>query len=909
LQPLISYIYIAKIVFKLLSVPVRFFLFIIICQFFLVHCLAQDDSLHKTNADTLFSKQFLQNQADTIQSDSIAKADSLSKMPLPKKKEVLEDKVLYSADDSMIISMTGKLLYLYGNAIVKYTDVELTANYIMLDLENKEVFAKGMADTSGVVTGTPSFKQGNEPIESDSMRYNFNSKKGIIFNIMTKEGEGTFHSEKTKREENEQINAIHNKYTTCDAKHPHFYLSMSKALVIPEDKIVTGPAYLVVADVPLPLFIPFGFFPNTTRSASGILIPTYENGGERGFGLREGGWYQVLGEYADLVVRANYYTRGSWGVAPQIRYTWKYHYSGNFAFTYNENKRYDDPSYLPKKDYSVNWNHTQDSKANPNQNVSANVRFSSRENERRNSYQTSQYLESNTSSSINYSRTFPGLGANLSISANGTQNKQSKVADISFPTGSFSLGTKYPFRKKGGSGKYKWYENISVGYRSVFDNSVSQVDSLLFNKETLDKMQNGFRHDIPVSLSLKIGKLITLSPSLTYSGMVYTKHIDKRYEFPTDSTYEAVFDTVQELSYIHAINPSASLSISPKIYGMYVSKKEDSYIVAVRHVMSPSVSVSFTPDMRKVNPNYYDTLFYRTKRDTVDRFEIYSKYQREKYGVPSAYGKSGGIRLSLNNNLEMKVRPANDTTGKPKKISLLDNLNFSTSYNPFKDSIKWDNVSFSTGTKLFKNKIDIRVNGGLSPYALNDSKNNITNTFYLDKTGKFLRLTSISVSSGISLRSGQGKKGENKSGSEDNANDRQNDAGNNNGDNMDFIPGSSTSGQYVDFDIPWTANINYGWSYSKPLSKSYVSHTISLNGDFSLTPKWKIGYSTGYDLVAKKVTFTNLSFYRDLHCWEMTFTVVPFGQRTSYSFRINAKSSLLQDLKYEEKPNTWYDNY
>jgi lipopolysaccharide assembly outer membrane protein LptD (OstA) len=820
----------------------------------------------------------------------------------------LEDKVLYSAEDSMIISVSGKLLYLYGKASVKYTDVELTADYILLDLANKEVFARGTTDSSGTTTGSPAFKQGKEPIESDSMRYNFNSKKGIIFNIITKEGEGTFHSEKTKREENEEINAIHNKYTTCDAKHPHFYLAMSKALVIPEDKIVTGPAYLVVADVPLPLFIPFGFFPNTTKSASGILIPTYENGGEKGFGLRDGGWYQVLGEYADLVIRGNVYSRKSWGINPTLTYTWKYHFGGKFAFSYNENKRYDDPTYISKKDYSVNWNHSQDSKANPNQNISANVRFSSRENDRRNSYETSQYMESNTSSSISYSRSFPKSGANLSISANGTQNKQTRKTDISFPTGSFNLGTKYPFRKKEGSGKYKWYENISIGYRSIFDNNVNTYDSLLFTQQTLNKLQNGFKHDIPVALSLKIGKLITISPSLTYTGMVYSKHIDKRYEFPTDSTFKAVYDTVQEWSYIHAINPSASLSISPKIYGMYVSKKEGSYIVAVRHVLSPSVSVSFTPDMRKVNPNYYDTLFYTTKKDTVEKFEIYSRYRNEKYGVPSAYGKSGGLRFTLNNNLEMKVMPKNDTTGKPKKVVLLDNLNFSTGYNPFKDSIRWDNVSFSTGTKLFKNKIDIRVNGGLSPYALNDSTGIITNTFYLDKTGKFLRLTNVSVSSGISLRSDQGKKGDKKSTQNRTPNDQQNDALLNN-DNMDIVPGTSTSGQYVDFDIPWSANMRYGWSYNKSGLKSNVSHTISIDGDFSLTPKWKVGFSTGYDLVAKKVTFTTLNFYRDLHCWEMSFSVVPFGQRASYSFRINAKSSLLQDLKYEEKPNTWYDNF
>jgi hypothetical protein len=873
-----------------------------------VHCLAHDDSLQKSIVDSSLNILPLRYHADSALADTLSKTDSLAVAPKLKRKEVLEDKVTYSAEDSMIVSITGQELYLYGKASVKYTDIELTADYILLDLANKEVFAKGMPDSLGIVQGLPSFSQGKEPIDSDSMRYNFNSKKGIIYNIMTKEGEGTFHSEKTKREANEEINAIHNKYTTCDAKHPHFYLSMSKALVIPDDKIVTGSAYLVVADVPLPLFIPFGFFPNTTKSASGILIPTYENGGERGFGLRDGGWYQVMGQYADLVVRGNFYSRGSWGINPQLRYLWKYHFGGNFAFSYNLNRRYDDRAYRTKRDYSVNWTHTKDTKSNPNYDFSASVRFSSRENDRRNSNSISQSFENVSSSSISASRDFTKIGGHLSVSANATQNKATNITDISFPSGSFTIDSKYPFKKKSGTGKNRWYETLSLSYSSVFDNDVTEIDSLLFRKQTLDKMQNGFKHDIPLRLNIKLGKMITLSPSLTYTGMVYSKYIEKRYEFPTDSTYKAVYDTVRKWSYIQAVNPTASMSISPKIYGMYVSKKEDSYIMAVRHMISPSITASFTPDMREVNPNYYDTLYYTTERDTVNRFEVYSKYQNEKYRTPSVYGKSGGLGFTLNNNLEMKVRPKNDTTGKPTKVVLLDNLNFSTRYNPFKDSIKWDDVSFSTGTKIFKSKIDIRVNGSLSPYAINKKKGFKTNTFYYNETGKILRLTYISVSSGIRLQSKQGKK--EKGNSTSGNTDQQNEDLANDPENMNLNPEATKYGQYVDFNIPWSINIRYGWSYNKSSLKSSVAHTVNFDGDFNLTPKWKVGYTSGYDIEAKKVTpNTSINFYRDLHCWEMSFSVVPFGPRKSYSFKINAKSALLQDLKYEEKPNTWYDNF
>jgi hypothetical protein len=907
LLPLILNISIAKIVFKLLSVPVRFCLFVIFFQLFLLHCEAQEDSLSKNNSDTVLLNPLPSQKPDKTFADTSVTQDSLLKISKPKKKEALEDKVIYTAEDSMIISISGKIMHLYGKANVKYTDIELNADYILLDMANKEVFAKGRKDTSGVVIGSPVFKQGSEEIESDSMRYNFDSKKGIIFNIITKQGEGYFQSERTKREANENIDAIHNKYTTCDLKHPHFYLAMSKALVIPQDKIVTGPAYMVVADIPLPLFVPFGFFPNTTKSASGILMPTYENGGDRGFGLRDGGWYQVMGEYADLIVKGSLYSRGSWGINPQLRYKYKYHYSGNFAFQYNVNKKNDDISYTPLKDYSVIWSHSQDAKANPNQNFSASVRFSSRENDRRNSYETQNYTESTRSSSINYTRSFPKSGANLSISGSATQNSQSKNTSVNLPTGSFNLATKYPFRKEGGAGKYKWYENISVGYRSVFDNRISTIDSLLFKPETLKNMQNGFKQDIPVALSLKIGKLLTISPSLTYTGMIYSKYVNKHYEYPTDSTFKAVFDTVQEWKYLQAVNPSISIGIAPKIYGMYVSKKEDSYIMAVRHMMTPSASFSFTPDM-PINPNYVDSIYHRVN-DTLVVGEEYSKY-KGIYGIPSSNRKQGSFRFSLNNNLEMKVRPKNDTTGVPKKVVILDNLNFSSGYNPFKETNKWDDVSFTTGTKIFNNKMDIRINGRLSPYALNDTADVVSRDFYYEKSGQLFRLTNISVTSGFSLRSEQGnKKDGNKETNTNVPQNIQNDALINDPDQMDFIPGTSQTGKYVDFSVPWSANISYSWSYSKPGRHVNISHTININGDFSLTPKWKVGYTTNYDLYAKKISFSTFSFVRDLHCWQMAFTVVPFGPRASYSFRINAKSSLLQDLKYEQKPNTWYNNF
>jgi hypothetical protein len=907
LQPLILNIFSAKIVFKLLSVSFKLFLFVILCIFnsLLLNAAGSNAISDTNNIESAVDKIII--LSDSTLSDSLLITDSTSIVIKAKKKDVLEDKVTYSAEDSMIISITGQILYLYGNANVKYTDIELTSNYIMLDLSRKEVFAKGLTDTAGNVSGTPVFKQGSESFESDSMKYNFDTKKGIIYNIITKQGEGYFHSEKTKRLANEHIHAMKNKYTTCDAKHPHFYLALNKALVIPEDKIVSGSAYLVVQDVPLPLFIPFGFFPNTTRRSSGILIPTYENDATRGVGLRQGGWYQVLNDYADLTVLVNYYSRGSWGLNSTLTYRWKYHFGGSFTFDYNLNKLNDEVGSMPLKDYAIRWNHSQDSKSSPNQSFSAGVNFSSRENDRRNSYSYQEYTQNTTNSSINYSRNWPKSGANLSLSASATQNKATNITNVNLPTGSFNIGTKYPFRKEGGSGKYKWYENISISYRSQFRNDVTTYDSLLFKNEVFSKMENGFKHEIPVAVNFKIGKMITLGPSFTYTGMAYSRHINKTVEYVNDTIHE-YFDTIPSLAYIHAINPSAGISFTPKIYGMFVSKRDDSYIKAVRHVMSPSASFSFTPDMREVNPNYYDVFHFTNDTGALIYNEVYSEYNKEPYGVPSSYGKSGSLRLALNNNLEMKVMPKNDTTGKPKKVVLLDNLNFASGYNPFRETFKWDPVSFSTGTRIFKNKLDIRVNGSLDPYAI-DSVGRRIDKYYNHKSGLLFRLTNISVSSGFTLQSEQGKKGKSDTADDETEQPKEeNDARIDESNEMDFVPGT-TSGGYVDFDIPWSLRVSYSWSYSKSGLEKSVSHTVNFSGDLNITKNWKIGFSSGYDIKEKDMIFTSLNFYRDLHCWEMSFGVVPFGERRSYSFNIHAKSSLLQDLKYDLKPNTWYDKF
>lgn len=908
MQPLTSNISNAKIVFKFLSVPFKIQLFIILLIFNSLPGNAVVSKYFADTSDTEFVSDIELADLDSIGSDSSAIADTNQPSIKEKKKDILEDKVEYSAEDSMIISISGQVLHLYGNAVVKYTDIELKSNYIILDLANKEVFATGLPDTTGKPIGTPVFTQGTESFESDSMKYNFDTKKGIIYSIITKQGEGFFHSEKTKRLPNEHINAVKNKYTTCDAKHPHFYLALNKALLIPEDKIVSGAAYMVVEDVPLPLILPFGFFPNTTKRSSGIIIPTYENDATRGIGLRQGGWYQVLNEYSDLTMLGNYYSRGSWGINTNLSYRWKYHFNGGFNFDYNVNQLKDDVANVPLKDYAIRWTHAKDPKSSPNRTFSASVNFSSRENDRRNSYSYEQVTNNTTSSSINYSRNFIKSGANFALSAQANQNKNTNITNINLPTGSFNIGTKYPFRRGEGSGKYKWYENISIGYRSQFRNDLTASNDSIFKKEVFNKMENGFEHEIPVAVNFKIGKMISISPSVNYTGMIYTRRIDKTVEYENDTIIKYI-DTVKTLSYIHAINPSVGISFTPKIYGMYVSKKDDSYIKAVRHVLSPSASFSFTPDMNDFNPKYYEEFHFENDTGKVIYDEVYNPYDQEPYGAPSSYGKSGSVSLSLNNNLEMKVMPKDDTTGKPKKVVILDNFNFSTGYNPFNTTFKWNPLNFTTGTKIFNNKMDIRVNGRFDPYAI-DSVGKRINEYNINENGKLFRLTDISVTSGFSIQSDQGKKGKNKdSEAVTDQSQSEMDARINDPDQMDFVPGDYDA-DYVDFDIPWTLRVSYSWSYNKPGLEKSMMHSVNFSGDFSLTKKWKVGFNSGYDIQANKLNpYTTLNFYRDLHCWEMSFNVVPFGERKSYSFNIHAKSSLLQDMKYDLKPNTWYDKF
>jgi LptD protein len=873
-------------------------------------CSFSQDTLQQGFPDTLVLKyDTLVQVSDSIRADTLASASA------KKKKTELEAEVKYSAEDSFRIVISEQRIYLYKNAKVDYQNIDLVSDYVEFDMDNSTVKASGLVDTSGAIKGKPVFTQENEKFDSDTLMYNFKSRKGVIKNVTTKQGDGFLQSKQTKRMADGEINVKGGKYTTCDAAHPHFYIGLTKAIAIPNDKIVSGPAYLVVEDVPVPLALPFGFFPNTTERASGIIIPKYGEEKNRGFFLRDGGLYLALNDYFDLTVLGTVYSRGTWGVSTSTGYKKRYKYNGSLYAQYYRNtvKDGNETERAGSRDFKIRWTHTQDPKANPTRSFSANVDFATSGYESNHGTNMNDYLTNTKTSSISYSKNWPGRPFNFTASMNASQNSQTKIVDLRLPTMTFNVNRLYPFRSRKSSGSMKWFQNIQISYNSKLDNRISSPDSTLFTQQTLDNMKNGFSHSIPVSLTnIKLLNLINITPGLSYDGVLYTSHINK--SFPEDSAvyYNATsaqtnIDTIKGITYAQALKPSIGISASPKIYMRYTSKKEDSYFIALRHVMTPNASLSYVPDLSSIMPNYYKVYSYPRTITQPAHVEEYSAYENYIYGTPVLPGQSGSIGLGLNNNVEMKVRPKNDTTGKGKKVSILDNLNFSVNYNPFADEFKWSTVNMTGATRLFNNKMNVTFGANFDPYTTDPVKKVRIDKFLYRDNGKLLRTTRAYINAGFSLQSKAGKKGSSGSGQE--------------GSSLDDMstdkpivenPVEETQGpyanDYVDFNVPWTLRVEYSWSYSRPVNDATFSHTIRISGDVSLTPKWKIGGNTGYDFIGRQVSVTNLSIHRDLHCWEMRFTVIPFGKMKSYSFSINAKTAILRDLKYDKR-KSWYDNF
>ncbi len=871
--------------------------------------------------DTLYRMSRLADttrQADTVRIDSAAMAGSSG--------SDITSEVTYTATDSLVFSLDGKTVELYGKARIVYESITLEADYIRYEMDQNLVIATGLPDSAGNVVGNPVFKDPNNSFESKKLRYNFKTQKGYIEEVITEQEGGYLHAEQTKKQSNGHVHLKNGKYTTCDLEHPHFYIAITKGISMPGDKIISGPAYLVLADVPLPIGLPFGFFPNSKTKSSGILIPKYGEEQRRGFYLREGGYYFAMNDYMDLKVTGDIYTNGTWGLRVGSNYKVNYRFAGNLSVKYFKNVtgyKNIEGLFSESRDYSIGWSHSQDARANPNSSFRASVNLSSSSYDQNHTRNINSVMTNTKQSSISYTKSWPNSPFNLSASLNHSQNSKTKGVNLTMPKISFNMTRINPFKRKSGTGPKRWYEEIQLSYSSILENRIKTTDSLLFTSDVFNDMQNGYKHTIPLSLNIKpfrktpMLQSFAITPSMNYRGMFYSKQVHKyvTYQEVQDDQGNVKFNPIvndtliNKFSYAHSLFPSIGSGVAPKIYGMY-QFTGDGRLEAIRHVMTPSASFSYVPDMSSYQPNYYREVVDTVNGDAV--LEEYSIYEGQLYGTPTVNGASGSLNFSLRNNLEAKVRSKVDTIDEVEKVKLIDNLSFSTSLNLFHtDTLTpaWRPVSFNGNARVFKNKLNLSFRGTMDPFGY-DSLRTRTRETYFSQTGNPVRLTSASISAGFSLKSKQNQ-GQDKSGQANQ--DRQSQL--NNPDMARENPLENYDpnmeeyyGEYVDFDIPWSLRVDYNFSYNKPKDESKIVQTVRASGDFSLTPNWKIGFNTGYDLDRKQFTTTNLSIYRDLHCWEMRISVVPFGNYRSYNFQINAKSSILSDLKYNKR-KAWQDNF
>ena len=874
-------------------------------------------------------------KTDSLHRDSLA-LDSLGMDSLAadttKKKEPLDAPVIYEASDSIVFTKEG-YAHLYGEGKVNYQNIELTSAVITMNMDSSTVYATGVTDTAGVETGSPIFKDGETPYESKIMRYNFKTKKGVINSIVAQQGEGYVTSEEGKKGANDEIYMRHGKYTTCDNhEHPHFYLRLSMAKVRPKKNVVFGPAQLVVEDVPLPIAVPFGFFPFNSSYSSGFIMPTDRDEKSRVFYLRDGGYYFAISDQMDLKVLGEIFTKGSWGLSAASNYNKRYKFSGSFNASYLVTKTGEKnmPDYSVSKDFRIQWSHRQDAKANPNSSFSASVNFATSSYDRSSLsslYNPQQYSQNTKASSVSYSRNFPEIGLNISGAFNITQNTRDSSLSMTLPDVNISLNRIYPFKRKKSAGDERWYEKISLQYTGSITNSISTKDNLLF-KTPLTQWENGMQHKIPVSATFNLFKYINIVPSFNYTERWYLRKVKQSYDPSPTSTDHVKRDTINGFNRLYDYN--LSLQMNTKLYGMYKPLFMKSKELQIRHVFTPTVSYAYTPDFGKSRYGYYDTYTY-TDEDGEVRTVEYSPYEGAVYGYPGK-NMSQNISFSIDNNIEMKMKSDKDTTGY-KKISLIDQLGASLSYDVANK--RWSDLSMNLRLKLTKS-YTFNMNASFATYAYQFDENG--NVVVGDRTewsyGRFGRFQGYSGSFSYTLNNDTfkklfGKKDEDeknkdkegKEGGEDEETEEETEEQNNNSNMRKTEKASVDSDGYLAFKLPWSVSLSYSYSIREDRSKDIniktmrypysLTHSLNVSGNFKIGSRWNMTYSTGYDFTSKEMSMTTLNITRDLHCFNMSCGLV-FGPFTSYNFSIRANSSMLTDaLKWDQRSNTgsavtWY---
>ena len=890
--------------------------------------ISQNDSSQKDTSSIL-------SETDTLKMDSLQKAiylhnkhvdDSVRLDSINRSKSIgLDAPVYFSSEDSLVYDAINKQAKLFGNSDVKYENMNLISDRMQMSLDSSVVYATGSADTTGKIKGRPIFTMGEDKYESDTIACNFKTKRAFINNVYTEQQDGFLSSQQSKRDSSGVLYLQHGRYTTCDREHPDFYIALSRAKVRPGKDVVFGPAYLVVADVPLPLAIPYGFFPFTKSYSSGFIMPTYGDESSRGFYLRDGGYYFAINDKWDLKLLGEIYTKGSWGLSVASNYNKRYRYSGSFYFSYQNTKNGDKgmPDYAQQTSFKIQWSHRQDSKANPFSSLSASVNFATTSYERNNltsMYNPQSYTQSLRTSSVNWSSTFSSIGMTLSGTANLSQNMRDSTISLSLPDLNISVSRFYPFKRKHMVGKERWYEKISMSYTGHLSNSIDTKEDLLFKSDLVNDWRNGFQHNIPINANFTIFDYININASLSFTDRMYSNKILKSWNTATQTE---VVDTLH--GFYNIYDWRLSLGMSTKLYGMFKPSPKflGGKILALRHVITPTVTFNYAPDFSTANYGYYDS-YQKTDADGNVTLVQYSPYERGMFGVPGK-GKTGSFTFDLGNNIEMKIKSDKDSTGY-KKISIIDELGLSMSYNMAAKERPLSDLTMRIRLKWWKN-YTFNMNAVFATYAYELDENGRpyvgTHTEY--GRGRFGRFQGMSQNFSFTLNPEKLKKLFGRSDDKDDTNNENDET-----DNTDIetnVDDDMVRGQkgakrntgkaetdedgYMKFSMPWSLTFGYGITMRENTSGRFNTNTmrypykftqnLNFSGNVRISDGWNISFSSGYDFEDHDISMTTASLQRDLHCFSMSCSVV-LAPYTSYNFSFRCNAATLTDaLKYDKR--------
>lgn len=841
---------------------------------------------------------------DEIQSDSTStppdssqslSTDSSYATSVPQEDGILDREVVYDARDSIIMSPTGNTIELWNEAVVDYGDIKVEGGYIRIEFNRNELFTRGIRDSTGEIVQKPIFTQGGKKYRADSMTYNFSTRKAYIRKIITQEGEGFLHGKAVKKNADKSFYIKDASFTTCSHEHPHFRIVTPKAKVIPGEKVVTQFAFIEVMDIPTPLMVPFGFFPTTSKRKSGLVLPTYGSSQFRGYFLRDLGFYWAASDQFDVLLSGDIYTQGGYALKAKSSYKKRYQYSGSFKAQYSlfrfgreEFQKFIPEAFDNRSDFQISWNHSQDPKANPFFNFRGNVNIATSNFYKVNSVNPNEVLENRLNSSVSITKSWPDKPFNLTASLNHNQNNQNQDLSLTLPQVNFSVNRFSPFERKNSAGKEKWYEKINMSYRADAKNQIdTRLGEPIFTESVFrDSSNMGIQHSLPISANYKAFNYFVFNPQINYNEYWYPSKL--RYAFDDSLNAPVVVDTLNGFQANRSFSFNAGLNTN--LYGLF---RFNGFVKAMRHVFTPSMNFTYRPDF---STDFWG--FYQTFRDTSGR-EVKANQFRDGIFGSAPQGEQGRINFNFKNTLEVKVRDDSDSSGL-KKVKILEGLSLGTNYTLDREKFAWSTINLGARSSALDGLLRFQYSATLDPYGFNEELNKRVNNSAWVVNDKLVRFTNQDLTLGLNLTPqslGWGKGAKKKKKDKKSSEEKSADLGITEGD-IDYynLPG------YVDFDVPWTLDVNYNLNRnSRGGREPTVTQALDFSGNVELTKKWKVGFRSGYDFQADDFTYTSLDFYRNLHCWQLSFNWVPFGFQQSYSLTIQVKANMLSDLKLERQ--------